>query len=322
MKGRLYGLFTLVIVIVSVTVGLAAAGNPPQSALDNVPRFLAEIENAGFSTQEGSFTFFDLIRQVCSGEDGYFSAMGNNPWPNAYFVLQMPNPEEIDYKLPFVMNWQMRQDEAVVLIGQLPPPVRYFGIQSWVNAGPASPPGAAVTDNRTLIGSAFGDSVNNLTVRTTGSDPFNQPIVYIIAGNQQTELRVREAVLAAGYPEAIINVERLSTVIAPLGYGPEGSILLTAQRFAVPSDQSLFEDYVRRSIDDDPDNDPYRAFRVSPNDELAPDPYPVPTLRVRGTGQTEMDLYRRSKPWAAILAKEAESKGCRIRNWEYASGRT
>ena len=194
--------------------------------------------------------------------------MGNNPWPNAYFVLKMPNPEEVKYELPYPFIYQMRQDEAIVLIGQTPPPVRYFGIQSWVQMGPASPAGAAVTDNRTLIGAAFGDSVNNLTVRTTGSDPFNRPIVYIITGNRQTERLVRKAVLAAGYPEAIINVERLSTVIAPLGYGPSGSILLTAQRFAVPSDKNLFEDYVLRSIDDDRSNDPYRVFRVSPRKEL------------------------------------------------------
>jgi len=229
MKGKLYRSFVLVIVIVSFTVGLAAA-NPPGSALDNVPRFLGQIEKAGFSWQEGLFTYYDLIKHVC--EDGYFSAMGNNPWPSAYFVLQMPNPSDVNYELPYAIVWQMRQDEAIVIIGQTPPPVRYLGFQSWVNLGPASPPGAAVTDNRALIGSAFGDSVNNLTVRTTGSDPFNSTIVYIVTGNQQTERLVRKAVLAAGYPEAIINVERISTVIAPLGYGPAGSILLTAQRYA------------------------------------------------------------------------------------------
>jgi hypothetical protein len=54
--------------------------------------------------------------------------------------------------------------------------------------GPASPPGDAVTDNRTLIDSAFSDSINNLTVRTTGSDPFDRPIVNIITGNRPTKL--------------------------------------------------------------------------------------------------------------------------------------
>jgi hypothetical protein len=324
MKGKLYGSLALVIVIISVTMGIAAA-NPAGSALDNIPRFLGQIEKAGFSSQEGSFTFFDLIKHVC--EDGYFSAMGNNPWPNAYFVLQMPNPPDPDtgvtYKLPYPMNWQMRQDEAMVLIGQTPPPVRYFGIQSWVNMGPASSDGAAVTDNRALIGSAFGDSINNLTVRTTAPDPYNRPVVYLITGNQQTERLVRKALLAAGYPEAIINVERLSTVIAPLGYGPAGSILLTAQRFAVPSDKNLFEDYVRRSIPEDPKYDPpFRAFRVSPEIELTPDPYAVPTLRVRGTGKTEMDLYPALKSLGkAILAEEAEKKGMQykelgVRFWQ------
>ncbi|KJS03566.1 MAG: hypothetical protein VR65_00990 [Desulfobulbaceae bacterium BRH_c16a] len=310
MKGKLCRSLVVVITIVSATVGLAMAANPSGSAPDNVPRFLGEIEKAGFSSQEGSFSFFDLIKEVCEGGDRYFSAMGNNPWPNAYFVLQMPNPDDVDYQLPFAMNWQMRQDEAMVLIGQTPPPVRYFGLQTWVNMGPASPAGAAVTDNRTLTGAAFGDSINNDTIRTTGSDPFNRPVVYIVTGNRQTEKLVRKAVLAAGYPEAIINVERLSTVIGPLGYGPAGSILLTAQRFAVPADKSQFEDYVRRSIDDAPDNDLFRAFRVSPKNELTPDPYPAPTLRVRGTGQTEMDLYPALKSLGkAILAKEEAVKG-------------
>lgn len=300
--------FVLVIVIVTLAVGLVSAANPRGSAPDNVPRFLTEIKKAGFSSQEGSFTFFDLIKHVC--EDGYFSAMGNNPWPNAYFVLQMPNPPNVNYELPYSLVWQMRQDEAIVLIGQTPPPVRYFGIQTWANMGPASPPGAKVSDNRTLMGAAFGDSVNNQTVRTTGSDPFNRPIVSIITGNKKTEQLVRKAVLAAGYPEAIINVERLSTVIAPLGYGPAGSILLTAQRYAAPSDKSLFEDYVRRSIDDDPGNNPFRAFRVTPENELTPDQYPTPTLRVKGTGVTEMDLYPALKGLGkAILAKEAEVNG-------------
>ena len=320
MKGKFYRFFVLVIVIVSVTAGLAAAKKPHKSAPDKVSRFIDKIEKAGFSSQEGLFSYFDLIKHVC--EDGYFSAMGNNPWPNAYFVLQMPNPANVNYELPYTMLWQMRQDEAIVIIGQTPPPVRYFGIQSWVNLGPALPPGEAVTDNRTLMGTAFGDSVNNLTARTTGSDPYNRSIVNIITGNRQTERLVRKALMAAGYPEAIINVERLSTVIAPLGYGPEGSILLTAQRYAVPLDKSLFEDYVRRSIDDDPDNDPYRVFRLSPGNELAPDPFPAPTLRVRGTGQTEMNLYPALKSLGkAILDKEAEKKGMQykelgVRFWQ------
>lgn len=317
MIGKAHRALVVIVGFLSGTVGLPAAAKHLESAPDKVPRFLEQIQKAGFSTQEGSFAYFDLVEEVCSGEDGYFSAMGNNPWPNSYFVLQIPNPQNVNYVLPFAINWQMRQDEAIVIIGENPPPVRYFGFQTWVNMGPASSAGANVTDNRTLIGSAFGDSVNNLTVRPTGPDPFGRPIVLIVTGNRQTERLVRKAVLAAGYPNAMINVERLSTVIAPLGYGPGGSILMTAQRFGVPLDGTLLENYVRRSIDDDPDNDPYHAFRVSPNNELIPDPYSVPKLRVRGTGQSEMDLYPAvTSLGKAILAQEAADNGMPYRELE------
>jgi len=75
----------------------------------------------------------------------------------------------------------------------------------------------------------------------------------------------------------------------------------------VPSDQAEFERYVRRSIPGDPLYDPpYRAFRLSPVEELQPI-RSGSTLRVRGTGHSEMDLLPALKSLRqAILAKEAE----------------
>jgi hypothetical protein len=234
--------------------------------------------------------------------------LGNNPWPNAYFSLQMPNPEEANYQLPYAMMWQMRQDEAIVFIGQTPPNERYFSFQTWVQQSPATDPDPNnVLAGRRLVGSAFGDTVNNLTINTIGPDPFNRPMVYIITANQQTEQLVSRLVAKAGYPQAIINVEHLSTAITPLGIGPEGPILVTAMRNAVPTNQAEYEEYIRRSIDDDPLNGPFRVFRITPPIELAPDPYQVPKLRVRGTGQSELDLYPAMKSLEkAIIAKEAQ----------------
>jgi hypothetical protein len=91
MKGNLYRLFALVIVTLSVTVGLAAA-NPTKSARDNVPRFLDEINKAGFSYQEGEFFYFDhykyadmlyawKIARHCDGEP---------------YCLEVGNPKDMD----------------------------------------------------------------------------------------------------------------------------------------------------------------------------------------------------------------------------------
>jgi hypothetical protein len=318
MKRNFFKPSILVIVALLVMLGLAGvakaskpalAVNPTNnswSALDKAPRFLEEVERAGFDWQEGIFSFYDLIQKSC--EKKIFSAMGNNPWPNAYFTLQMPNPEAANYKLPYSLMWQMRQDEAIVLIGQTPPSIRYFSFQSWVQLSPASTADPNnVLANRTLVGSAFGDTVNNLTIHTIGPDPYDRPLVYIITANKQTEQRVSKLVLNAGFPQAVINVEHLSTAITPLGIGPQGSILILGMRNAVPLNQGEYEEYVRRSIDDDLLNGPYRVFRITPPTELPPDPYPVPKLRVRGTGQSELDLYPALKSLErAIIAKEAQ----------------
>lgn len=294
---------------------LASASRPAQVvisadaswlALEKAPQFLKEVERAGFKWQEGTFSYLDLIKAAC--ENSIFTAMGNNPWPNAYFTLQIPNPEDADYKLPYSMMLQMRQDEALVFIGQTPPNVRYFSFQTWVQTSPPSVVDPNhVLANRTLVGSAFGDTVNNLTINTIGPDPYNRPMVYIITANKETEQRVRKVVLNSGFPTAIKNVEHLSTAITPLGIGPEGSILIMTMRNAIPADKTAFEEYVRRSIDADPLNGPFRVFRITPSKALTPDPYSVPKLRVRGTGQSELDLYPALKSLEkAIIVKEGQ----------------
>ena len=118
MKSKLYKSLLLFIVVVLVMMGIArvaSASKPAQvgvsadtnwSALEKAPRFLKEVEGAGFKWQEGKFSFYDLIKAAC--EKSIFTAMGNNPWPNAYFTLQIPNPEDANYKLPYSLMWQMR----------------------------------------------------------------------------------------------------------------------------------------------------------------------------------------------------------------------
>jgi len=74
-------------------------------------------------------------------------------------------------------------------------------------------------------------------------------------------------------------------VIAPLGIGPSGSLFYLGQRNAVAEDPAALQDYIKQA------SEHYRVFRVTPNVPLAPDPQPVPVLRPRGTGHTEMELY-------------------------------
>ena len=72
-------------------------------------------------------------------------------------------------------------------------------------------------------------------------------------------------------------------MIAPLGAGAEGSWFAFPHRIAASLDKEALKDYARSQL--------YQVFRVEPTQPLADDPEPVPVLRVRGTGHTEMPLY-------------------------------
>ena len=253
-------------------------------ALDKVDGFVKTLDRAGFGVQEGVFAFWDLVKDTCEGR--IRDTLANNPWPNAYISMYFTPHAGVPTPLVDVF-WQLREDEAIVLVGQTPPAARYFSYQSFV----AVPPGAPGR-----VGAAVGDQINIGTIHTTGPDRVNRPIVIIITGHRETERRVRAAARAAGYPDAIINVETISPVIAPLGVsrdGEEASWLGFVHRVAVPEDSTALEEYIK--------NPPYKLFRVTPVDPatgkvgmepvLAPDPEPVPVLRVRGTGHTEMELW-------------------------------
>ena len=289
MNHRVRNSFLLVILVVSVTlalVGVASAqeavtkdtpGEKGWSALDKVDRLKDTLHKTGFSLQEGTVEYIDLVKECCLGRAP--DTLANNPWPNAYITLALP-PHPGVPAAPAHWAWQLREDEAIVLVGQTPPAAAYFSYQTFVLTTPPYPE-QATTLHR--LGIALGDTTNIATVKTIGPDRANKPIVYIITGNRETERRVRAAVLKAGYPEAIINIETISPVIAPLGIGREGSWFYWVHRTAVPANKDALNEYVKHP--------PYVAFRVTPGEQFAPNPEPVPVLRVRGTGHTEMELY-------------------------------
>ena len=307
MKTSIFVLVTIGVLGILLFAGAARyQGLDSRSALDRVPKFLKEIEQSGFDWQEGEFSYLDTVKEACTG--GMNTAVGNNPWPNTYLTLKLDPPEDLDYPdPPWRMLYQLRQDAAIVIIGETPPKAAYFSYYTFSMLGPEENPNDDNHYDRTRVGVPVGDSTNIATINTIGPDRANRPFVYIITGNRETERRVRATALAAGYPAAIINVETISPAIAPLGLGARGSFFGTASRVADPPDEeakAALEEWVKLTLT--PYN-PFRAFRVTPVEELDINPYPAPILRVRGTGHTEMDLYPAMKELRkAILDQEAE----------------
>jgi hypothetical protein len=264
---------------------LSPGPNPPKAyqwpVLDKVDGFKQTLGDAGFDLEQGRFEFWDLVKEACQGTVA--DALANNPWPNAYIIAKFPSGSGQSGLID--ATWQLADDEALVLVGQTPPPAAYFSYSVYAAIVSDDPTTPDVDESRLRMGSPVGDTTNNGTIRTIGPDKFNRPIVYIITGSREAERRVRAAALKAGYPDAIINVETISPSVAPLGRGTTDSRFAFVHRVAVPRSEAEVEDYVRNA------NDVYRVFRVTPREPLPVDPEPVPVLRVRGTGHTEMALY-------------------------------
>jgi hypothetical protein len=110
-------------------------------------------------------------------------------------------------------------------------------------------------------------------------------VALIFTPDQGTDARVRAALRRAGYPAAIFNTVVFPASMLNLGHGQTADELFIAVRNAMWQNQSEGDAYIQ--------NPPLHLFRVTPRVETIANPFPVPRLRVRGTGQTEMDLMDR-----------------------------
>lgn len=307
MKGnvrRSLMLAAVVAAVLLVVVMFTTAARPatPFDWEARLPRLQQKLERAGFNVHQASFSYIDLVDLNC--HDKLFTSLANNPYPNAYLVMTDTHLLEQmdDYTDPridgignaeFPWFWQLREDEAFVMVGLTPPEAAYFSYMTVAMFRPDDPLTPRV-EPLYVVGAQIGDTINNLTVNTLDGDPYNTPIVFIITGHRKTEQLVRQAAKAAGYPEAMINVQTLPPTIAPLGIGLDASVFYMANRAAVAKNQQELRDYLSNA------NTRMKVFRVTPlnaQGELqlepvfAPDPEPDIVLRPKGTGHSEMDLY-------------------------------
>jgi hypothetical protein len=267
----------------AAAVGVAGKGSSP---VDNLERFQQVLDKANFAWEKGSFAYIDLVKETCLGNAP--NTLANNPWPNAYVVLQLPErPGQPEFPFPF--PFQLGEDEAVIMIGQTPPLSMFYNYQTFVGFLPGS---------KQFMMVPYGDSINIGTIRVNGPDLYNRPFVIIITGSRAMEQHMRSALLAAGYPASIINVEALSPIIGPLGYGEKGSVLMMGHRVAGVETEQVLRKYITETVSK------FGIFRVTPKFALAADPEPAPLLRVRGTGRTEMELYPALKRLHAAILKE------------------
>jgi len=254
-----------------VPPGFAQRADPDPKRLG---KFQQALERDGFDVTPGSVAVFNWAQDWCESKPGAVHAWYANTEP--YLALQAP--KSIEEPSVQQQRFKLRPDEAIVLIGLTPPPEKYFGFYPYLST-------RVIDGQRRALKVSLGDAVNNATIKTIGPSPFNSLMALIFTPDKGTDARVRAALRRAGYPQAIINTVVFPASMLNLGHGETADELDITVRNAMWEKPADGDAYIN-----DP---PLQLFRVTPRFEGPVDPFPAPPLRIRGTGQTEMDLMNK-----------------------------
>lgn len=274
----------------------------PDRTDKKVDAFVSRLEADGFVVQEGRMALYNYVSNCCPEGSplpkcSFFNAA------SSYMVVYLPPSPGQETEEPaftrdpqnpqWSLAWRLRPDEAVVFVGLAPPPMRYFGFQTYR--------GFTVNEQgqRVREWNNFGDQTNQLTIYTAGTpngtrgDPFNSLTIRITTADRSIDARVREAASRAGYSPAIMNTEPIPQSVVRMGIDEDADMFNFILRTALPDDPAELERYENP----DPGEPPlYRVFRVTPATDppvypdTSPDPFPIPDFRIHGTGQTEFGL--------------------------------
>lgn len=251
-----------------------------------VEKFIANLPS-GYTAVEGSAIHLDTAKMCCDGVLPTALFFNKSAPYVAFSVQNMRSPLPQFRELPI---FQLRADEAIVVVGWTPPAAKFFSYTPYLLTRTYPPE----TTPRAIFAS-LGDSINVSTIKTLGPDPFSRPVALIFTPDQGTEARISAALRRAGYPDAIINTLPFPAPMLRLGVDAAGQPL-TSDVFIIVNRMSMFSSkaagnaYVDAMGNADVSKRPLRVFRVTPNAGAALHPFPVPPLLVRGTGESELNL--------------------------------
>ncbi len=269
-----------------IVVAFLACATVAFSQNGSVEKFIADLPS-GYTAVEGSAINIDSATMCCQGKIPSAWFFNKSAPYLAFSVQNMYSPLSQFQELPM---FQLRADEAIVVIGVTPPTAKFFSYTPYLLMRTYPPE----TTPRPIFAS-LGDSINVSTIKTLGPDPFSSPVALIFTPDRGTEARIRGALHRAGYPDAIINTLPFPAPMLQLGVNTAGQPL-TSDVFIILNRMSMFSQpdagkaYVDAMSNTDLSKRPLRVFRVTPAAGGALNPFPVQPLRVRGTGQSEMQL--------------------------------
>lgn len=247
-----------------------AAWALPPAIEKKVEDFRAGLAAKGYETARGGFHLFG-IDDCKYAIQTLGNCMGNNPTA-PYIIPTLPHwPDEfVDRSMegligPTELNngwtWRLDPQEAIVIMGQLPPQARYFGMQSYIFTREVEPNPSdlifqTINDafmksilfmgspnaSRRLVFSSVGDSINNRTIELQSGAAFGQERYFVIASDVNMATDLTDALMSSGATKRDdILMEGIPPSLARLGLGSKADDFMILMRYAMPQDEAAGE---------------------------------------------------------------------------------
>lgn len=284
----------------------------PRSVEQKVQALQNNLQAKGYEVARGFcnlFTIDDCKYAIAS----LGHCLGNNP-AAPYLFPSVPlwsdefaDPLMKDTFGPLPGNtsatYRLDKRDAVVILGLLPPPGKYFGIQTYVfsRAGTLNdndPLLRHLTDpawrkilfstapnrSRVLVVASIGNSNNNVVIARRSGAAFDQERSFIITPDAGLAREITGALVETGASTADeVFTEPVSPEIARVGLQADDDDYLTIIRYAQPEDKEAGERW-RHEI-------PLAVLRVRDGGTPASEPQPWPmTAYETKTGRSELAL--------------------------------
>jgi len=268
-------LIAVILMIASAVPAWADSAMPqnkvPGSVESTARRLMHDLTKAGYEVGRGYFKLYTQSDCPYSYEV-LRTCLGNNP-AAPYIIPMLPawgdewlDPAAAGMLGPTVAgynpSYRLDPREAIVILGELPPPARYFGLQTYL----LSRPGEWKEDSEqylfvrdkvpALIDTFFtrlpknqerlqlfadlSNPINNVVIENASDAVWEQLRYFVITPDQGMDRTVRQALARLGIPDKAVFTEQIPSALGDLpmaiGLSEASDDFLTVLRYAMPDD--------------------------------------------------------------------------------------
>ena len=267
-------------------------------------RLRSTLASRGYDVARGStklFTTDDCVYTI----EVLGNCLGNNPAAPYIIPVVPPWPDEyVDEGLRGMLgplpgntsgSYRLDRREALVVFGVLPPPARYFGVQSYVFSRPgtidptdpifqassADPIMQQIlfsvvprSPSRVLAFASLGNSTNNVVVERQSTQAFDRKRAFVVSTDAGLARELIDALARARVTAPSESfVEPVSSSIARPGLGADADDFMTLIRYALPDDPGAGDAWRQER--------PLVVMRVRDRYGAASEPWPAPVYATK-----------------------------------------